>query len=201
MEACHVYEKKARKALSASEKAVSLRKLKLVGGIYYPRNLMTLCGTCHTFFDTHKLGIHPSDLRWIVTDKLRKGRVKSTSKVAYADIHGKSVVFASKGGAPPTAGLRDRSRNFAAANAREDGELTVHYCHFCPSTFKGKKALGTMSSHVKGCRTDAKKREADGKSVKRVLPSKKVKAKKLAVKKKAALPKEAKKASIKGGKR
>ena len=149
MKCCHLYEIKAHKALTTlAVRKEKLKSLKLVD-INELRNLVTMCENCHTRFDNHQIGIHPADLRWIITDALRD---KSTpSSKPYHDIHGQRVVFAIETYAPPVEVLEDRMLHFMK-NMRKSIDKTIHYCHFCLETFSGVAGLNNKESHVAICR-------------------------------------------------
>lgn len=116
-----------------------------------------MCEKCHTDFDTHKIGIHPTDLRWIVINSMRKKSAPSTS--LYKDIHGTSVVFTSQTYAPPLIVLEDRMKHFIAKNTSAVDKKTTHYCHFCLDTFTGVSGLADKEAHVTLCRVTTKARE------------------------------------------
>ena len=150
MKCCHLYEIKAHARLkSAAAKDRMLKSLKLLD-VNDLHNLMTMCEKCHAAFDSHKIGIHPTDLRWIVTTAQRE--VSAPSALLYSEIHGKRVVF-SEPYFPPQAVLDDRMTHFVAKNKHaKDSKKTTHYCHFCPQTYKGKGGLEEKDAHVPVCK-------------------------------------------------
>jgi hypothetical protein len=79
MKCCHLYEIKAHEALTTvAERKDKLKSLKLVD-INELRNLVTMCEKCHTRFDSHQIGIHPVDRRWIITDTHGRSPLTLTS--------------------------------------------------------------------------------------------------------------------------
>ena len=124
MMACHIYEIRAHQRIKKEKERVEkLERLRLVS-IHDPRNLITLCGKCHSKFDSHKLGIHPTDHTWIVTNSLREDGATAQSKKTFVDIHATKVPFAPRF-IPPTEVLDERMSNFLGENS------PYQYCHFC----------------------------------------------------------------------
>ena len=150
MKCCHLYEIKAHKALTTlAVRKEKLKSLKLVD-INELRNLVTMCEKCHTRFDDHQIGIHPTDLRWIITDALRDK--SAPSSMPYRDIHSRRVVFIMETYAPPVEALEDRMVHFVAKNKIKNIDKTIHYCHFCLETFSGVNGFDKKDSHVAICR-------------------------------------------------
>lgn len=150
MKCCHLYEIKAHEALTTfAERKEKLRSLKLVD-INELRNLVTMCEKCHTRFDNHQIGIHPTDLRWIITDALRDKSAPSSKP--YRDIHSRRVVFTIETYAPPLEVLEDRMVHFVEKNKGKNADKTIHYCHFCLGKFTGITGLDDKDSHVALCR-------------------------------------------------
>jgi hypothetical protein len=108
-----------------------------------------MCRTCHKAFDSHKLGIHPTDKRWIVIDGIRKSTASSSK--AYSSYHGKPVVFASDS-APPLPLLGHMMSRFTLKNKNDNPLMTAHYCHFCPNLFKGEDGIDKLKSHLQVCK-------------------------------------------------
>lgn len=150
MKCCHLYEIKAHEALTRfAERKEKLKSLKLVD-INELRNLVTMCEKCYTCFDNHQIGIHPTDLRWIITDALRDKSAPSSKP--YRDIHSQRVVFTIETYAPPVEVLEDRMVHFVEKNKGKNVDKTIHYCHFCSEKFTGVAGLGNKDSHVALCR-------------------------------------------------
>jgi predicted restriction endonuclease len=150
MKCCHLYEIKAHEALTTvAERKDKLKSLKLVD-INELRNLVTMCEKCHTRFDSHQIGIHPVDRRWIITDTLRG--IDAPSLTPYKDIHGRAVVFTIDTYEPPLEVLEDRFVPFLEKNKHKTAKKTVHYCHFCLESFSGASGLADKGEHVKLCR-------------------------------------------------
>ena len=153
MKCCHLYEIKAHEALSTvAERKDKLKSLKLVD-INELRNLVTMCEKCHTrFVDSHQIGIHPVDRRWIIADTLRG--TDAPSSTPYNDIHGRAVVLTSSDTyEPPLEVLEDRFVHFLEKNKhKKTAKKAVHYCHFCLESFSGASGLADKGEHVKLCR-------------------------------------------------
>ncbi len=150
MKCCHLYEIKSHEALTRfAERKEKLKSLKLVD-INELRNLVTMCEKCHTRFGNHQIGIHPTDLRWIITDALRDKSAPSSKP--YHDIHSQRVVFTIETYAPPVEVLEDRMVHFVEKNKGKNVDETIHYCHFCSEKFTGVAGLVNKDSHVALCR-------------------------------------------------
>ena len=112
------------------------------------RNLITLCGKCHTNFDAHRIAIHPTNLRWIITESLRAKT--SPSKKKYKDIHAKPVCFSSPAYIPPAEVFIDRMTHFVEKNRQAKGK-TIYYCHFCLKNITGADGCTKMMKHILVC--------------------------------------------------
>ena len=149
MKCCHLYEIKAHEALTTVAKRTDkLKSLKLVD-INELRNLVTMCEKCHTRFDSHQIGIHPVDRRWIITDTLRG--TDAPSLTPYRDLHGRAVVFTIATYEPPLEVLEDRFVHFLKKNKHKTAKKTTHYCHFCLESFSGASGLADKDRHVRLC--------------------------------------------------
>lgn len=148
LEAAHLYEiQDHRKLKNESDRLNKLRSLSLLD-INELRNLITMCKHCHTNFDAHKIGIHPVDLRWIIIDELRNGRL-APSSIEYSKLHGGEVSFSSEAAySPPQPVLFERETHFLACNLKRGPQW---YCHFCELVFSGENGLEEKSMHTAIC--------------------------------------------------
>ncbi len=149
LKSCHLYEIRAHKPLTEQERADKLESLELVD-VNDVRNLVTMCEKCHSHFDSHKIAIHPSDLRWIMTKDVRgigEDGEMAPSGTSYTDIHGKRVMFNIC--APPHAVLVDRMTHFTKhpPNVKQ----AIEYCHFCLAFFEGVEGLASKDRHLIEC--------------------------------------------------
>ena len=150
MKCCHIDEVKAYIALTTpAARDEKLTALELVD-INNLRNLITMCEKCHVHFDKHRIGIHPVDWRWIMTDDMR-GKV-SPSSTPYIDIHGQPILQFSQQPwySPSVAVLKDRMAHFVSKNCCK-GSKSKHYCHFCTETFTGVAGYEEMENHIQSC--------------------------------------------------
>ena len=141
MEACHIYEVGAHNSIKEEERLDKLKHLQLFG-IHDLVNLITLCKDCHNKFDTHKLGIHPTEQTWIVTNSLREGEAVAQSNIRFIDIHAMKVPFAATRFIPPTEVLVERISYFLRKNPGD------HYCHICSYVCTNNSEF---AGHIKGC--------------------------------------------------
>ena len=141
LKACHIYEIGAHKRVREEEvRLEKLGYLQLVS-INDLGNLITLCEKCHPKFDSHKLGIHPAEHTWIVTNVLREGGATAQSNVLFVDIHAKKVPFATRY-IPPTVVLDERMSYFLPKN------LPNRYCHLCRYVCTNESEL---DGHIQEC--------------------------------------------------
>ncbi len=160
MQACHLFDISSHSGpKSRPDRDLQLGQLGL-DSINDLENLVTMCRTCHKAFDSHKLGIHSTDQRWIVVDVLRNCIAKSKKK--YSSYHGKPVVFATDS-APPPLLLAHLMSRFISKNEDDNPRRTVHYCHFCPDFFNGEAGIGKLQAHLKVC-ANMKQAKVDHKS-------------------------------------
>ena len=140
MRACHIYEIGDHSKTEQTTRVEKLERLRLVS-INDLGNLITLCEKCHPAFDSHKLGIHPTEHTWIVTNALRKVVNTAPSGVRFVKIHGTKVPFATRF-IPPTEVLEERMSHFLGENSGN------HYCHLCVYVDINKSKF---DKHVGGC--------------------------------------------------
>lgn len=168
LKAAHIYEFGAHNGIKTGKgRAAQLQKLNLID-INELRNMVTLCETCHNNFDAHKIGIHPADLRWIVTDALRGLTDLAPSKEQYVTIHGKPVKF-NESYKPPLQVLQERHNHFEAGqisggkikSGKGEAVKSNFYCHFCLEVFPAASGLGNKDAHVQLCRLTAETSELD----------------------------------------
>ena len=125
LKACHLYEIGAHSRIRDEEQRLRiLKRLRLVT-INDHCNFITLCEKCHPKFDSHRLGIHPTDHTWIVTSEIREDGTTAPSGARFVDIHATKITFAATRFIPPTAVLIERMSHFLSKN------LPNHYCHIC----------------------------------------------------------------------
>jgi len=145
VEACHLYEVAAHNRIKEEERQNKLQLLELVW-IHELANMITLCQKCHTKFDSHKLGIHPTEHTWIVTNEARKDGATAPSGVRFIDIHAKKITFAATRFIPPTAVLVERMSHFLSKNSPN------RYCHICLYVCTSENEFAV---HVARCRATA----------------------------------------------
>jgi HNH endonuclease len=142
LKACHLYEIGAHSRIRDEEQRLKiLKRLRLVT-INDHCNFITLCEKCHPKFDSHRLGIHPTDHTWIVTNEVREDGTTAPSGARFVDIHAKKVLFAETRFIPPTAVLDERMSHFLSKNSPN------RYCHICPYVCTSGYEL---DEHVRVC--------------------------------------------------
>ena len=103
-------------------------------------NLIGLCQSCHTKFDNFRLGIHPTEKRWIVSEKERKKRPEFHKLV-----HSKKVGF-HLNGIPSEKTLAWKWERFTQKNK-------TYFCCYCDCKFPLEHSTeGEFQFHLLDCR-------------------------------------------------